>query len=180
MASPEEMARTMRANVPEKTGRTMDAWFAALEASGLEKHGQMVKLLKSEHGVSHGFANLIASDFRSRGATEAPDLVDAMFEGREALRPIHDAVIEAVQKFGSDVELAPKKSYVSLRRDKQFGMVGPATKSQVEVCLNLKDTDPTDRFKAAKGMATHKTRLSDMTEVDAELREWLRAAYERA
>jgi predicted transport protein len=180
MASPEEMARTMRANVPEKTGRSMDAWFAELEASGLEKHGQMVKHLKSEHGVTHGFANLIASDFRSRGEAAAPDPVDAMFEGREGLRPIHDAVIEAVRELGDDVELAPKKSYVSLRRSKQFGMVGPATKSQVEVCLNLKGTDPTDRFKATKGMATHKTRLTAPAEVDSELIEWLRAAYDRA
>lgn len=180
MASPEEMARTMRANVPEKTGRTMEEWFAALEASGLDKHGQMVKLLKSEHGVTHGFANLIASDFRSRGAPEAVDPVEAMYQGKEALRPIHEAVLAAVQGLGNDVELAPRKSYVSLRRTKQFGMVGPATKTQVEVCLNLKGTDATDRFKAAKGMATHKTRLSAPSEVDAELIEWLRAAYDEA
>jgi predicted transport protein len=177
MATPEEMADTMRANVPEKTGRTMDAWFAELESSGLEKHGQMVKLLKSDHGVTHGFANLIVSDFRSRGASEPADPADAMFQGREQLRPIHEAVLEAVRAFGDDVELAPKKAYVSLRRGKQFAMVGPATKTQVEVCLNLKDTEATDRFKATKGMATHKTRLSTVDEVDGELIEWLKEAY---
>lgn len=148
-----------------------------LRAAALEKHGQMVKLLKADHGVTHGFANLIVSDFRALGDDGPVDLVDAMYQGREALRPIHDRVMDQVDGLGSDVELAPKKAYVSLRRNKQFAMVGPATKTQVEVSFNLKGKETTDRLKKASGMATHKVRLTSINEVDDELVAWLEEAY---
>ncbi len=180
MPSPEQMADTMRGNVPEKTGRTMDHWFGVLRGCGFEKHGEMLKLLKGEHGVSHGFANLIVTDFRNQDVEAPTDLVATMYEAKQDLRPIHDAVVELAEALGGDVELAPKKAYVSLRRSKQFAMVGPATKTQVEVCFNLKGKGTTDRLQAAKGMATHRVRLSSKDEVDEEIAGWLREAYGNA
>ncbi len=58
--SPEQMAAQMIANLKDKTGKTLEQWLAVTSRFGLEKHGQIVKLLKSEHGVTHGYANLIA------------------------------------------------------------------------------------------------------------------------
>lgn len=179
MPSPEEMAATMRANVEEKTGHPTTHWFGMLKAAGLQKHGEMVKHLKAQ-GVGHGFANLIVTDFRAEteGGTDA-DPVDLQYSGKkEHLRPIHDAVIEQVRGLGGDVEIAPKKAYVSLRRSKQFAQVGPPTNTQVEVGLNLKGHDTTDRLKSASGMVTHKVRLASVDKVDSELEAWLRTAYE--
>ena len=45
MASPEEQLKTMLANLPEKTGKTLAEWKAVLAASGAKKHGQMVKAI---------------------------------------------------------------------------------------------------------------------------------------
>lgn len=181
MPTPEEMAATMRANVKEKTGRSTSHWMASLEKAGLEKHGEMVKHLKAR-GVSHGFANLLVHDFRDRenGGDEV-DLVDARYSGKKAeLRPIHDEVVAAATALGDDVEAAPKKTYVSLRRKKQFAQVGPATNTQVEVGFNFKGHETTDRLVPASGMCTHRVRLSGVDEVDDELRGWLREAYEGA
>ena len=61
------------------------------------------------------------------------------------LRPVHDRIMTAVQGFGV-FEIAPKKGYLSLRRKKQFAMVGPATESHIEVGLNLKGLTATDRL----------------------------------
>jgi len=68
---------------------------------------------------------------------------------------------------------------VSLRRDKQFGQVGPAA-GLLEVCLNLPGRDGTDRLKPTSGMATHRVRIADGSGLDDELLGWLREAYERA
>ena len=59
-ASPEEMAASMIANFKEKTGKTLPQWLKITAKCGLSKHGQIVKFLKSEHGMTHGFANLVA------------------------------------------------------------------------------------------------------------------------
>lgn len=183
MPTPEEMAATMRSNVEEKTGHPSSYWMASLAKAGLEKHGEMVKHLKAQ-GVSHGFANLLVHDFRdsgSEGRAAEEDLVDAQYSGKKAdLRPIHDVVVTAAAALGNDVEISPKKSYVSLRRKKQFAQVGPATNTQVEVGFNFKGHATTDRLVAASGMCTHRVRLTGVDGVDDELRGWLREAYEGA
>jgi predicted transport protein len=142
-----------------------------------------VAMLKAEHNLGHGNANRIAIEARQAdagGAPSAEDLVASQYAGRnEALRPAYDAVIAIVRKFGDDVELSPKKAYVSLRRRKQFGQVGPAS-GQLEVCLNLPGKEPTERLTAISGMATHRVRVADSSGLDDELIGWLREAYDRA
>ena len=183
--SPEEMAASMVANLAEKTGKALPAWLKIVKASGQDKHGQIVKLLKSEHGVTHGYANLIAYEFLNGDKPSGgDDLIAAQYAGAKAdLRPIYDKLAAAVARFGGDVELAPKKTYVSLRRSKQFGLVQPSTRTRVDVGINLKGTPPTDRLEASgsfNGMVSHRVRLESPEEVDKELIGWLRAAYEEA
>ncbi|MEE4301125.1 MAG: DUF5655 domain-containing protein [Pseudomonadales bacterium] len=186
MSDPAEQARTMIANLAEKTGRSREQWLALTVPSEYAKHGQLVKWLKSEHGVSHGFANLIAHETLAarEGAPAGGDLVEAQYAGAKAdLKPVHDALVGAVAAFGDDVEFAPKKSYVSIRRRKQFALVQPSTKTRVDVGLNLPDTTPTERLETSgsfNAMVSHRVRLRAPEDVDDELVGWLRAAYDAA
>ena len=61
MASPEEMAASMIANMPEKTGKPLEDWMAIVAKSELDKHGKIVAMLKADHAMTHGFANLVAA-----------------------------------------------------------------------------------------------------------------------
>lgn len=185
--SPEEMKAAMIAGLKEKTGRSLAEWLRVLRASGLSKHKEMVGLLKTDHGVTHGYANMIAlqalgSDSHTAGETE--DLVAAQYAGAKAgLRPIYDAVLTAVGRFGSDVAVAPKKAYVSLRRGKQFAIVQPSSATRVDVGLVLADAPATGRLEAAgsfNAMMTHRVRVGSPAEVDKELVGWLRRAYDAA
>ncbi len=185
MATPDEMAAKMLANLPDKTGKSLKQWHAILKKSKLEKHGQLVALLKSEHGVTHGFANLIVAKFREAGSALAPaSLVDAQYDGAKAgLKSIYDAVVAAVTRFGGDVEVSPKKTYVSLRRNKQFALVQPSTRTRVDVGLNLPGTRPTKRLEASgsfNAMVSHRVRVESVADVDKQLIAWLKKAYERA
>jgi hypothetical protein len=185
--SPEDMTATMVENLASQTGRTLEQWAAIVRTSGLAKHGEIVKLLKSEHGVTHGYANLIAhktmkTDAASTGSDE--DLVDMQYNGEKAaLRPIYDRLLKEVRSFGGDVEVSPKKAYVSLRRRKQFGLIQPTTKSRVDVGINLKGESPAGRLEASgsfNAMVSHRVRVGAAGEVDAELVGWLRKAYDEA
>ncbi|MEM7457021.1 MAG: DUF4287 domain-containing protein [Planctomycetota bacterium] len=183
--SPEEMAASMKANLKEKTGKTLAQWLKIAKSAGLDKHGQLVKFLKADHGMTHGFANLVAHEHLSGGKTESSDtLIDKQYSGAKAeLRPIYEALIQAISKFGGDVEISPKKAYVSLRRNKQFAIIQPSTKDRVDVGINLKGTEPTDRLEKSgsfNSMVSHRVRVTAKKEVNAQLKKWLKAAYESA
>ncbi|MHA6288235.1 DUF4287 domain-containing protein [Maricaulis sp. CAU 1757] len=182
--SPEDMTRSMIANMPAKTGKPLADWVALVRREKLEKHGDMVKWLKVEHDMTHGFANLVAHEVRG-GVVSAPaagdDLVATQYGGAKAgLKPIYERLEGLCQDLGDDVELAPKKAYVSLRRAKQFGLVQPSTKTRVDLGLNLKGVEPAGRLEAAgsfNAMVTHRVRLSAPDEVDADVEAWLKQAY---
>ena len=187
MSSPDTAAQTMINNLPEKTGKSLDQWLKILSKQRFEKHGEIVKWLKSEHAITHGFANLIAHMHRDAVASDSDgevDLVGVQYEGPKAgLRPIYDAIIEVVSGFGSDVEIAPKKAYVSLRRSKQFALVQPSTRDRVDVGINLKGQPPTARLETSGSfntMVSHRVRVTKKGEVDADLKRWLRKAYDAA
>ena len=159
--------QTMIDNMPDKTGKSLHAWFKVIAAAGLEKHGEIMKLLKGEYHVTHGFANTIAILYRQQAAGGPPseaDLVAGQYAGAKAsLKPIYEAVLAAVNGFGQDVEIAPKKSYVSLRRRKQFAIVQPSTKTRVDLGLNLKDAEPFGRLQGGNafgGMCNHKVAIT--------------------
>ena len=184
--SPEEMAEAMVRNLAEKTGKTLAQWLTIAGRSKLKKHGELVKFLKSKHGVSHGYANLIAhktlkSDAGS--ASSGAELVDRQFAGAKGpLRPIYEKLIAAVTKFG-DVEVSPKKAYVSLRRAKQFAIVQPSTATRLDVGIKLKNVEPAGRLEASgsfNSMVSHRVRVECLKDVDKELVGWLRQAHSAA
>ena len=178
-ASPEDQLKTMLANIPEKTGKTLDAWKALLAKTDFEKHGQMVKWLKSEHGVTHGFANLIATKFRE--SDEEVDLIDAQYSGAKAdLKPIHDAIVKFASSLGKDVELAPKKASHSLRRKKQFALITPATKTRIDLGLALKGDPAEGRLETYNAMCSHRVRLESVKDFDKDVKAWIKEAYARA
>jgi hypothetical protein len=181
----EEMEAKMTANIAEKTGQTLDTWIKIVNKEGLSKHNEIIKFLKSEHGFTHGYANFVA--IRARQPKTSPsgdELVNNQYAGKKSdLRPIYEAIIAAVKEFGEDVEIAPKNAYVSLRRNKQFGLIQPSTKTRLDVGIILKGYDPEGRLEASGSfntMCSHRIRITDIKEVDAELINWLEKAYQSA
>jgi hypothetical protein len=110
------------------------------------------------------------------------DVLDTIYAGPKAhMRPIHDALMKKINTFG-EFEIAPKKGYVSLRRKKQFAMLGPATNSRFEVGLNVKGLKAGGRLEElpAGGMCNYKVKLTEVSEVNDELFSWIKQAYDSA
>jgi hypothetical protein len=195
MSDPTAAVATQLKNIQAKTGQTISALHAAVLGSGLAKHGERRSWLMEQFKLGYGDANMVAGfmgkPLPDLGDTDAPaaaapaahgDPLDAIYAGAKAhLRPLHDAVVQAAAALGT-FESAPKKSYVSLRRKKQFAMVGPATKDAVEIGLNAKALPPHARLKVQPpgAMCPATIRLSSLAEVDAELKGWLKLAFDAA
>jgi Domain of unknown function (DUF5655)/Domain of unknown function (DUF4287) len=179
---------TMIRNLEAQSGKSLAQWKQVVAGLGLKKHGEIVKALKAGHGLGHGYANLVAhhaiGTVDATGAGGGDALVDALYAGeRAALRPIHEAIVDAVKGFGADVEIAPKKTCVSLRRSKQFALVQPTTKTRVDVGINLKGVPAAGRLELSgsfNAMVSHRVRITAVGEVDPVLVGWLRDAYDRA
>jgi len=188
MADLEKAIATQLANIEKRSGKSLDELAAIIRASGLAKHGEIRDMLKRDLGLGHGDANtlthhVLKSDGQSAAAgLSVDDVVAGLYTGPKAsLRAIHDKLMAEINKFGA-FEIAPKKTYVSLRRKKQFAMIGPATKTQVEVGLNVKGLAPAERLveQPPNSMCNYKVRLSAVAEVDDTLIAWIRRAFESA
>jgi hypothetical protein len=190
MSSVDQAIQTQLNNIQTKTGKTLDELVALVQKSGLSKHGEIREMLQRELGLGYGDANsLVHFALKSDGtrAVEAKGLagdqvLDEIYSGpKAALRPIHERLMADILKFG-EFETLPKKGYVSLRRKKQFAMIGPATNARVEVGINAKGLNSAERLleQPAGGMCNYKVKLADAAEVDGELIAWLKQAYEDA
>lgn len=176
---------SMIENLPKNTGKSLEQWLAILSTTKFEKHGQAMKFLKEDHQLSHGFANLISLKYMAskQPATTDDDLVERQYLGKEHLRPIYDRIIAETLKFGNDIELAPKKAYVSLRRKKQFALLQPVTKTRFEIGIILKNQPGDGRLEAItapNAMCTHKISLHNDKDLDKQVLSWLKQAYEAA
>jgi Domain of unknown function (DUF5655)/Domain of unknown function (DUF4287) len=196
MADPQAARLNQLRNIQSKTGRTIAQLHQALAASGLQKTGERRSWLMEKFQLGYGDANTVAlfvdkplpvldgaaAAPAPAAAAAVPDAVAALYAGPKAhLRLLHDAVMKLVQSCGES-EIAPKKTYLSLRRKKQFAMLGPATKDSIELGLNIKATLDSPRLKAlpAGGMCNYTVRLSKLAEIDTEIKGWIAAAFAAA
>lgn len=175
----EKALQTMIDNMPEKTGKSLKEWKAILKKKSFSKHSEAVKFLKTEHQVTHGFANTIVTLSKEDNSSN-DDLVSAQYEGKESLVPIYEALIAYVKTLGDDVTITPKKGSVSIIRKRQFVLIKPATKTRIDLGFKLKDKPTTERLENSGPfgtMCTHRVRLSEIGDVDRELKDWIKEAY---
>lgn len=197
MGAVEDAIASQLKNIEKRSGKSLGELAALVRSSGLVKHGEIRDMLKRDLGLGHGDANTLTHHVLkpegapAAGATAgagdaaggaAAEPADEIYVGPKAgLRPIHDKLMAEISTFG-EFEISPKKGYLSLRRKKQFAMIGPATNTRVELGLNVKDLAETERLQKVppKGMCDYKVRLGDAAEVDAELVGWIRQAFAAA
>ncbi len=190
MNSPDKAIETQLKNVQARTGKTLDELSTVVANSGLTKHGEIRAMLMKEFGLGYGDANTLTHYvLKSDGKHIAEaiglageDVVTEIYSGAKAgLRPIHDALMAAIEGFGT-FEVAPKKGYVSLRRKRQFAMITPATNNRVEVGINCKSLHTDERLieMPAGSMCNYKVKVTQVDEVDEKLVGWIRQAYDNA
>ena len=176
--TPWEMFRAMKANIAERTGKTFDEWIAVARESGITRFKALTDHMKSEHGMTHGYAQMVAwgviDPARLTAGNQDQEMVDALYNGKKAhLRPIYDRLIAEGRAMGDDVDLVICKTYSSLRSSSQFVMLVPKTNSAVDLELAMPpgtaDTKRLEPIRSSNPRFTHRIRISGTDEIDAEV-----------
>jgi hypothetical protein len=178
MPTVEEGIQSQLRNIEKDYGRTIDELVLVVTGSGLTKHNEVVAMLKQRYGMSHGAAHRVSLVARGRAAPPAP----ASAGLAPPLQDVYARLLKKVSSLGNDVEQAPKKGYVSLRRRKQFAMLQPGAK-WINLGLVLTRQRPDGRLESAakwNALFTHRVRVATSADIDDQLESWLRTAYDAA
>ncbi len=188
MSSLDNAVQTQIENIQKKLGKSLTALAGIAKASGLSKHGELRDMFKEKLGLGHGDANALVHAILESDGTRAAEgksdeaVLDEIYSGlKSAFRPIHEKLMKEIKKLGK-FEIVPKKGYVSLRRKKQFAMIGPKTNARFEIGINAQDLKKSPRLlEQPKGsMCKYVVQMADAKEADAEVLSWIRTAYTEA
>lgn len=182
----DKATQTQISNIEKNTGKKLDEWTAIVNRSGFAKHGELVNFLKEKHGFTHGNADIVVHIAKQSyaGATgNDTDWIAEQYKGKENLKLWYDKIMADINKFGKDVEVAPKKAYVSLRRKKQFAIIQPSAKNRLDVGLNIKGVAPSGNVEEGakwNAMCTHRIRVEEEKTINKDFIGWIKKAYDQA
>jgi predicted transport protein len=176
---------TMIANLLRNTGKTIEEWIEIAKGLNTGKHGETVKILKDKFDLGLFFADLIVhkANGTDSGSFSSEELIEKQYKGKETLKPIYDKILQNIVALGYDIEVAPKKAYVSLRRKKQFACLKPATKTRFEIELIIKGQEANGILESISGagaMCTHKIKIENENQLTPEVYKWIELAYTKA
>jgi predicted transport protein len=181
---PRNHMEAMKANLPEKTGKTFEQWVEVAR-QGPPEVKALVAWLKKEGGLGTVVATMVAHHVHGGYMKEHEDpaaLLEGNFAGEKAsLRPVYEALVKAAKKLGEDFSLYPCKTYITLKRSRQIGVVKVA-KDRIDLGLILPGVEAAGRLEKAtrsigNDRVTHKVALASKKDVDAEALEYLKQAY---
>jgi len=189
-----KMVQNWVATLKEKTGRSLEEWLALVKRSGPRTEKERREWLKKEHGLGTNAASWIAE--RAEGKTTVDDdpqaylqaaegYVEKMFSGgKAALQPVYEALLDLGFSLGPDVKACPGRTIVPLYREHVFAQIKPSTRTRIDLGLALGDTKAPKRLIDTGGFAkkdriTHRIEIGRVADIDAEVKKWLKVAYER-
>jgi hypothetical protein len=179
--------------LPEKTGRSLDEWIELTRKSGPPTEKERRDWLKKEHKFGTNSAICIAERAEGKGTEDdtpegyleaAEQWVEAMFSGpKAALRPLYDDLLKIALTLGPDAKASPGKTAVSLYRNHVFANLKPSTNTRIDVGLSLGNMKTPKRLidtggYQKKDRITRRIEVKSKSDIDDELKRWLKKAYE--
>jgi hypothetical protein len=187
------MYQSSLAALKQKTGRTLEEWIKLVKKEAPATEKERRAWLKTEHGLGMNYAEWIAEQSVGKGddgnpetyLKHAEEFVQSMYSGaKEPLRPIYEELLALGRSLGNDVKVCPCKTMVPLYRKHVFAQIKPTTRTRIDLGLALKDTKVPKRLIDTGGFAkkdriTHRIEITSLKDIDAEVKRWLKIAYER-
>jgi hypothetical protein len=189
------MVQKWIADLKEKTGRSLEEWLAFVRKEGPKDEKSQREWLKINQKLGTNAAWWIAARVAGKESEEdspekylasAPEYVEKQYAGKKnALRPIFKELLNLGRSIGADVKACPCLTMVPLYRNHVFAQIKPTTNTRVDFGLSLthyKGKLP-KRLVDTGGLAkkdriTHRFEINDVKQIDAEVKKWLKTAYE--
>jgi|SRR5579862_3301610 len=180
-------------DLPAKTGRSLEEWIEFVKKQGPAGEKERRAWLKAEHKLGTNSASWIAERAEGKGSEEdspeaylqaAEEWVEAMYSGaKKDLRPIHDGLLKLGLRIGKDVKACPGKTAVPFYRNHVFAQIKPTTNTRVDLGLALGRTKAPMRLidtggYEKKDRITHRIPISKVSDIDDDVKGWLKKAYE--
>lgn len=187
------MVQKWVADLKPKTGRSLEEWLKFIKKAGPKGEAERREWLKTEHGLGTNSAWWLAERAEGKGGQDddpdaylkaAEGYVEKMFaDQKAALRPIYDALLKLGLSLGKDVKACPCQTIVPLYRKHVFAQIKPSTLTRIDLGFALKDLKASGRLIDTGGFAkkdriTHRIAITQLADIDDEVRRWLKHAYE--
>ena len=186
MISPTDMMSSVTDSMKERTGKTLEEWVAAVQATKIDPLNQKaVRNWLKDQGVLQNSQWAIADAAARAAGWERPSVegyIDSQFQGEKAaLRPIFDALREIIEGLGEDVTAEGRGGYTPFVRKRQFAAVQASTKTRVDLGLRFRQAPDSALLSTTSlpGQSTHKLGLSSVDEITDEVKDLVRLAYEQ-
>ena len=147
------MLSAVSRSLAQRTGRTLEAWVELVGEQGPDPLDQTAvrRWLKDVHGVPQNSQWAIADAAAQAAGWVRPSVaeyVDSQFAGaKAALRPVYDALADALTGLGPDVRIEGRSTYVPFVRGRQFAVVAAATRTRVDLGLRFVDPPASPRLR---------------------------------
>ena len=186
MKTAAEWEKEIFEGLKEATGKDYKAWAAEIKKSGIEKRNDIIKWLKTEHGLKHSQANTIVPVYLNGGKlvyADSGNLLDEHFKGKEELRPLYEELKKAVSKAVKETKYEVKKGYTSLTDKREYAVIAVKT-GELRVGMDLGDMKFDSYVQKAKTLGampriSHMVVVKEKKDIDKKLTDLLKKAYER-
>ena len=186
MISPTDMMSSVTDSMKERTGKTLEEWVAAVQATKIDPLNQKaVRNWLKAQGVLQNSQWAIADAAARAAGWERPSVegyINSQYQGEKAaLRPIFDALREIIEGLGEDVTAEGRGGYTPFVRKRQFVAIQASTKTRVDLGLRFRQAPDSALLSTTSlpGQSTHKLGLSSVDEITDEVKDLVRLAYEQ-
>jgi hypothetical protein len=188
------MVQKWVAELRQETGRSMEEWLALVKKEGPKDEKSRRDWLKGRHKLGTNKASWIAERPEGKGWEDTPEgylkaavrYVEEQYAGpKQKLRPIYDELLALGKLLGEDVKACPCRTIVPLYREHVFAQIKPTTNPRIDLGLALthhKGKLPKRLIDtgglAKKDRITHRIEVSAASQIDDEVKKWLKTAYD--
>ena len=166
----------------KQTGKDLEYWNARIRKKRFADAQRLKEWLAGQDVTGYAEQLLVMEHFGYPDffSSSADELIDGQYADRQHLRPIYEAVVASARAFG-ELVIQARKGYVSLLTSKRtFARVRATTRDRIDLGLRLEGLQPRGRLKASRIHETMPVQvsLSDVKDLDPQVLNWLRKAYE--